>query len=158
MKKASSKWGGLARLVLLILGVLVASSLAQHHPLSSCPSDFGSLAEQDEFSDPNNEACYQEVSRERYGLCGDLEFCFGVMVTHPDAFHFNCCDQFPSCQSYKQLENTLDILLALSWVDIAVSSAIIVALLCHLYYNHSSGDSMTDMLKKVTCDYCYGNC
>ena len=65
-----------------------------------CPSILPEgLSAQPEINDVSDVCCHQEDGSRRE--CGDLDFCFGIAISHDSSSHSACCDEYPSCRSFE---------------------------------------------------------
>lgn len=101
-------------LLLSLITTCKSASIVSDNNL--CPK-IGPLEREPEFLDSSDTCCYQE----QHIGCGNLDFCFGIMASHPSSYHFNCCDSFPSCTAFKSALSAISTVKIFTIVDIAIS-------------------------------------
>lgn len=93
-----------------------------------CPSiSPEGLSAQPEINDVSDACCHQEDGSRRE--CGDLDFCFGIAISHHKSSHSNCCDEYPSCRRFEKLKSDLGHVQGLSLSDVVISVIMLIIIL-----------------------------
>eukprot|EP01083_Nonionella_stella_P041947 113525_1 len=119
-------------LALALYGFCIGDIATAQECVAAKPGNYEDLPE---FQEDGN-CCYQDPFERK---CGDLEFCFGVMISHGSALHSSCCDLYPSCLATKTLIDTMGKLKALSLTDLCISAIICILSIAHIYFQVSGG-------------------
>ena len=139
------------------LGILlvfnVRTTIGQSIDIDFCPYQRleNPLLSQPEFHDNSARGicCFQEEGSKR--ACGDLDYCFGIAVSHRFSPHSACCDSFQSCRDFRKLQSGVEKLKKLSAADLSVSVIIFLLTTIGTWLTFGDADNHKRVVMVLLC-------